>query len=113
MREYAEARAPAHAAEPEYNMGRPNPNPNPSPNHNPNQVLCSFTWVDARLAVAAGGTGTGVATLLVPGELRIEYAAWLRCLALCGMLKYSNAPMSAAQKARSLQPRPPESQAWP
>ena len=71
------------------------------------EVLCSFTWVDARLAVAAGGTGTGVATLLVPGELRIEYAAWLRCLALCGMLKYSNAPMSAAQKARSLQPRPP------
>ena len=63
-------------------------------------MLCSFSWVDARLAVAAGGTGAGVATLLVPGELRLEYQPWLRCLALCGMLKYSDAPMSAAQKAR-------------
>ena len=67
-------------------------------------MLCSFSWVDARLAVAAGGTGTGVSTLLVPGELRLEYQPWLRCLALCGMLKYSNAPMSAAQKASYPQP---------
>jgi hypothetical protein len=67
------------------------------------EVLCSFSWLDARLAVAAGGTQTGVPTLLVPDDLLLPYQAWLRCLALCGMLKYSDAPqLSPVQKAGAM-----------
>ena len=62
------------------------------------EVLCSFSWIDARLAIATGATVAGVPTLLVPDDMLLGYPQYLRSLALCGMLKYSNASLSAQSK---------------